>query len=90
MIETATIDEQEYFTVGVLHGTRGPYTYRVPVELEDQIEDGTVVVVKNARGYAVGEVFDIHSTPEDTDPGIDYKWVFQVVDVDAANELDPD
>lgn len=79
---------EDYITAGLLHGNRGPFTYRVPTAL--QVEEGDILVVKNRYGFAVGEVIEVHDTKEDTDPSIHYRWAFQKVDTSRADELDPD
>lgn len=83
-------DMQEYGTAGILHGNRGPFTYRVPQEIFDTLEEGDILVVKNRYGFTCGEVIEVHDVKEDVDPNIQYRWAFQKVDVETANELDPD
>lgn len=81
-----TDDAPMYYTVGILHGMRGPFTYRVPNSLEFQ--EGDHAVVFNARGFSVGEVIEVHDEPQDYDPNITYRWAFQKVDKAALAELE--
>lgn len=81
---------QEYKTVGLLHGKRGPFTYRIEQELYDQVSEGDFLVCFNAYGYSVGEIIEKHEEPQDDQEGIVYRWAFQKVDTDEANRLDPD
>lgn len=76
----------DYYTIGVLHGMRGPYTYRVPADLE--VTESDHVIVKNSRGISVGEVIEVHEEKQDYDPNIKYAWAFQVVDKDRLAELE--
>ena len=75
----------KYGTIGVMHGGRGPFTYRVSDEDDAKlrhrdIEAGDNVIVKNRYGYAVGEVFEVHPEPEDDDPHVSYAFAFDKID----------
>jgi hypothetical protein len=76
----------KYGTIGVIHGQRGPFTYRVPDDPEvcplqhSKLSTGEFVIVKSRYGYGVGEVFEVHDEPQDDDPSLTYAWAFQKVD----------
>ena len=84
-------NDMKYGTISVLHGQRGPFTYRVPddpdiCELQhSNLEPGDFVIVKNRFGYSAGEVFEVHDEPQDERDDITYAWAFQAVDEDAWN-----
>lgn len=78
----------EYGTVGLMHGNRGPFTYRCPQDLYENLDEGDYVVVENRFGYTCGEVIEVHDEKQDTDPNIPrYRWAFQKVDEEAAEAL---
>lgn len=78
----------KYGTIGVLHGTRGPFTYRVQEENDNslrhsEVKVGDFVIVKNRFGYSVGEVLEVHDEPQDERDDIIYAWAFDKVDESA-------
>jgi len=83
----------KYGTVGILHGNRGPFTYRVPDDpsicplVHSELQGGEYVIVKNKYGYSVGEVIEVHDEPMDYRDDIDYQWACQLVDEDHWNNV---
>jgi hypothetical protein len=84
------MDLEHYVTIGVMHNSRGPFTYRLPPDLASSVEEGSFVAVYNAYGYSVGEVVEVHAERQDTNPDISYRWAFQLIDTGRAGSLDPD
>ena len=87
--ERTAMSFKDYQTVGCMHNSRGPFTYRIPQDLYDNVEEGDRVVVFNAYGYSVAEVVDKHESPQDTGD-YNYRWAFQKVDTGLAAALDVD
>jgi hypothetical protein len=78
--------QNNYYTISVafLEGGGGAYTYKVPNEIELEVEDRVVVYshdFKIARVLAVHEVADI-----DFNSNYDYKWIAGKVDAQAYLE----
>ena len=65
---------QDYYTVGAhFKGSSKLYTYKVPANVELSL--GESVVVMTTTGLSFVRVKELHPKPQDTMPGVDYKFI---------------
>lgn len=65
------------------------YNYKILRTLAKELDKGTLVAVKNAKGPALAIVEEVHDEPQidlDNDHHINYRWAFQIIDTSEVEK----